>query len=93
MRTLTALALATGLALSAGTAASAMTDDEMVSMGQSMLTGALYNSLQAQGYPTEDIDKLTLNEVVLLNSLLNSDDSPATRDGQIKLIFERAMTR
>lgn len=93
MKTLSALALAAGLAFSVSTAASAMTDDEMVSMGHSMLTGALYNGLQAQGYPTDGIENLTLNEVVLLNSLLNSDDSPATRDGQIKLIFERAMAR
>ena len=93
MKTLTALALATGLALSVGTAASAMTDDEMISMGQSMLTGALYNSLRAQGYSTDGIENLTLNEILLLNSLLTSDSDTATRNGQIRLIFDRAMAR
>jgi hypothetical protein len=93
MKTLTALALAVGLALSVGTAADAMTDEEMVSMGQSMLTGALYNRLRAQGYGTDGIENLTLNEIVLLNSLLTTDSSAANRDGQIKLIFERAMAR
>ncbi len=93
MKTLTALALATGLALSVGTAADAMTDEEMVTMGQSMLTGALYNRLRAQGYATDGIENLTLNEIVLLNSLLTTDSSAANRDGQINLIFERAMAR
>lgn len=93
MKHLTALVLASGLALSAGSAAQAMTDDEMIGMGQSMLTGALYNSLQGQGYPTDGIEKLTLSEIVLLRSLLASDDGAATRTGQINLIFERAMAR
>ncbi len=93
MKTLAALALATSLAVSVGTAASAMTDDEMISMGQSMLTGALYNSLRSHGYDTDGIEKLTLGEIVILNTLLNSDDSKSQRDGQVKLIFERAMAR
>jgi hypothetical protein len=93
MKTLTAIALATGLALSAGTAASAMTDEDSVTMGENMLTGALYNSLSSQGFPTEGIAKLTLSEVVLLNSLLSSDENSASRHSQIELILEHARAR
>jgi hypothetical protein len=64
-----------------------------ISMGQNMLTGALFNELRAQGYETNHIDKLTLNEIAVINNLLNNDDMAAERDGQIKLITERASKR
>jgi hypothetical protein len=91
MKNLTALVLAAGLAVSAG-AASAMTDTEMMSMGHSMLTGSLYNSLTAQGFSTMGIEKLTLNEVVLLKSVLENADA-SDKKGQVDLIFERANAR
>ncbi len=91
MKHLTALVLAAGLAVSAG-AASAMTDTEMMSMGHSMLTGSLYNSLSSQGFSTVGIEKLTLSEVVLLKSLLENG-SASNRSGQVDLIFERANAR
>lgn len=64
-----------------------------ISMGQNMLTGALFNELRAEGYDTSNIDKLTLNEIAVINNLLNNDDMVAQRDGQIKLIFDRASQR
>lgn len=93
MKLLTPIVLAAGLALSGASAASAMTDQEMVQMGQSMLTGALYNSLRAEGHPTDGIEKLTLSEIVVLNDLLHSDASQSERANQIRLIFERANAR
>lgn len=93
MKKIAAMALATGLALSAGTAAVAMDDNEMIGMGQSMLTGALYNSLRAGGHPTGDLDKLTLGEIALLKNLLETDMNNAERSGQISVIFERAAAR
>lgn len=93
MKMLYAIVLASGLALSAGSAANAMSDDEMISMGQSMLTGALYNSLRSQGYSTDGIDKLTLGEIATLNNLLTSSESRSVVSGQVNLIFERAMAR
>jgi hypothetical protein len=93
MKKLTALVLASGIALSTGTIANAMSDGEMVSMGQSMLTGALFNNLRAGGHSTNGIEKLTLSEVALLNSLLNDDDMQNGATGQIKLIFDRASKR
>lgn len=93
MKLLAPIVLAAGLALSAGTAATAMTDPEVMSMGHSMLTGAVFNSLSAQGYSTDGIENLTLNEVALLRTLLTDDMDQATRDGQIELILERARAR
>lgn len=93
MKTLTALVVASGIALSAGSVANAMSDSEVIGMGQSMLTGALFNTLRNEGFSTQHIDKLTLNEVVLLNQLLNDDEMASEAKGQINLIFDRASKR
>ncbi len=93
MKTIAAMTLAVGIALAGTSAAIAMDDNEAIGMGQSMLTGALYNSLRAGGYPTEGIEKLTLGEVALLRSLFETDMAAAERNGQISLIFERAAAR
>lgn len=70
-----------------------MTDDEVMSMGHSMLTGALFSSLTSQGFDTDGIEKLTLGEVVLIRTLLTDDMDTAARKGQIDVIFERARAR
>ncbi len=93
MKTLTALIVASGIALSAGSVANAMSDAEAIGMGKSMLTGALYSALNTKGYSTNGIDKLTLNEIVVLEQLLTGDDDDGYADGQVKVIFERALAR
>lgn len=93
MKTLTALIVASGIALSAGSVANAMSDSETIGMGKSMLLGGLYSALSTQGYSTNGIEKLTLNEIVVLEQLLNGDDDDGFAAGQVKVIFERAMAR
>ncbi len=94
MKKLTALVLAAGLALSAGTAATAMTDEELIGMGHSMLTGALYNTLQRQGFSTDGLERLTLNEVSLLFTILNSDDYNTTeRKAEVAKVMDAVMAR
>jgi hypothetical protein len=57
-----------------------------------MLTGAVYNALQTQGYDTTHVDRLTLNEIVQIRQLMTMTDD--TNEGQrIELILERAADR
>ena len=84
---------ATALTLSVGTA-SAMSDEEMISMGHSMLTGSLFNSLKAEGLPTDGVENLTLSETVLLKNLIHGEDGMRSGTaGQVKKILETAAAR
>ncbi|MEO0830190.1 MAG: hypothetical protein AAFY03_06985 [Pseudomonadota bacterium] len=89
MKKLTAIAFAAAVAL---TAAPAVSQDTLA-MGQSMLTGALFNALRAEGFSADGIDKLTLGEVAQLRGILNGDASRNEKAGQVSLILERAQSR
>lgn len=83
-RIITAAALA---ALTLGVAAHAQEDPAM-GQGFNMLTGAVYNSLSAQGFDTSNIDKLTLSEIAQIRSLLT--DMGNSERQRIELILDRA---
>ena len=89
MKKLTAIAFAAAVALTAAPAVSQST----LEMGQSMLTGALFNALRAEGFSTDGIDKLTLGEVANLRTILNGDASRSQKAGQVNVILERAAAR
>ncbi|MBM7070110.1 hypothetical protein [Actibacterium sp. 188UL27-1] len=93
MRKLTAIALAAGLALSATTGAFAQDNAASINNGQSMMIGALFNSLTSEGITTDGIEKLTLSEVARLNNLIHSDAERNDKVGQANLILERARER
>ncbi len=91
MNTVNSFALAAAMMTSATTFASATSDDESISMGRSMLTGAVYNSLVSRGDDPASIDNLTLGEIAQLNSLLHSGEMKTSQvDGQDNLLLDRA---
>ncbi len=84
-RIITAAALT---ALTLGVAAQAQEDPAM-SQGFNMLTGAVYNALNAQGFDTSNINELSLSEIAQIRSLLTDDMDNSERQ-RIELILDRA---
>lgn len=84
-RIITAAALA---ALTLGVAAHAQEDPAM-SQGFNMLTGAVYNALNAQGFDTSNINNLSLSEIAQIRNLLTGDMDSSERQS-IELILDRA---
>lgn len=80
-------AVATVVALAVAAPVAAMEKSSM-DQGFNMLTGALYNSLRSEGFETDNIHKLTLNEVVEIRTLLSGDMS--NNRTQIKHILDTA---
>ena len=83
-RTLIALALAASTAFTAlPTSAIAMEDEH------NMLVGSVYNALRQFGIQTDNIDQLTLHEVVVLKNLLSdSSMAEAQKRTQIEALLE-----
>lgn len=89
--TIKAIALATTLALTAATSVAAQSDEDMIGMGQSMLVGALVNSLARAGVDSSGINNLSLTEIVQLRSVL-TDTSMGESDRKrgAETILEKA---
>ncbi|MEM6740823.1 MAG: hypothetical protein AAF646_11945 [Pseudomonadota bacterium] len=83
------LAAATAIALGLGTAGAIAQDDMVMGQGHSMLTGALFNALSAEGFDTSNINNLTLSQVAQIRQLM-SDDMGTTERGRIERILEDA---
>ncbi len=83
-RTFIAFALAaTAAATSLPTSAIAMENEH------NMLVGAVYNSLRQFGVETDNIDQLTLQEIVELKTILSGDSmSEAQKRTQIEALLE-----
>ncbi len=89
-----ALMIAATLALPMAGSVSAMTDDEVMSMGHSMLTGGIYNALKGSGLNTDAIAKLTLGEAALISNILrDGSETSQTKDFKIKKILDTAAER
>lgn len=84
-RIITAAALT---ALTLGVSAHAQEDPAM-SQGFSMLTGAVYNALNSQGFDTTNINNLSLSEIAQIRNLLTGDMGNSERQ-RIELILDRA---
>ena len=74
--TITAAILSAGLALPMAAPAVAQNSDEAaLSMGQSMLLGALTNELQRLDIDTSNLNDLTLAEIAEIHTVLSDDES------------------
>jgi len=78
------IAVITAATVTLGAAAPAV---HAMEMEFNMLTGAVYNALQAQGFDTSNIHSLTLNEIVQIRSILESDMDTSQRQ-KIRLLLE-----
>lgn len=89
-----AVLLATAIGLPAASAVSAMTETDTITMGHSMLVGALVSTLSRDGIDTTGFENLTLEEVVELRTILDNDDTPAaTMRSQANRILDEARAR
>ncbi|MEP2781615.1 MAG: hypothetical protein ABJP33_04245 [Pseudoruegeria sp.] len=89
-----ALMISAALALPMAGSVSAMTDEETMSMGHSMLTGSIFNSLQSSGLDTSGINNLTLNEAAQISGILrDNSENEVDKKSKIKLILDRAAKR
>ncbi|MEL6519667.1 MAG: hypothetical protein AAFQ66_01805 [Pseudomonadota bacterium] len=93
MTKIAAIALAAGLAVTAATGAFAQNNSSTINDGQSMMIGALFNTLTAEGISTDGLEKLTLSEVAQLNVLLHGESTRNEKVGQANLILDRAKAR
>lgn len=84
-RIITAAALT---ALTFGVAAQAQEDPAM-GQGFNMLTGAVYNALNARGFDTSNINNLSLAEIAQIRNLLSEDMGSSERQ-RIELILDEA---
>lgn len=84
-RIITAAAIA---ALALGVAAHAQEDPAM-SQGFNMLTGAVYNALNSQGFDTSNINNLSLSQIALIRNLLTEDMGNSERQ-RIEQILAQA---
>jgi hypothetical protein len=81
------LALATAASISVAAAAPVMAQG--MSMGFDMLTGAVFNALQARGLPTDNINALSLSQIAIIKGILDSDDNDGNKTQAIKAIINR----
>ncbi|SLN56109.1 hypothetical protein PSA7680_02925 [Pseudoruegeria aquimaris] len=87
------MAAATLMVPTAG-AVSAMTDADVMSMGHSMLVGAIVNQLSSSGLDTSGVSKLTLNEAAQISLILrDGSESEVDKTRRIELILDRAAAR
>ncbi|WP_193141526.1 MULTISPECIES: hypothetical protein [unclassified Meridianimarinicoccus] len=92
--TLKAALLAATVALPSASAVWATTDTDTMAIGQSMLVGALVNSLSLQSIDSAGIEKLTLTEIVQLRQILSDDDTnTSTMRQQASDILDAARAR
>lgn len=82
-RTIAALAAAATLTTAIAPSAFAMGQEF------NMLTGALFNTFKARGIPTDGIDRLTLSEIALIKTALESSDSEAEIRSKIMSVLGR----
>ncbi len=54
-----------------------------------MLTGTLYKTLKAEGLPTDNIDKLTLSEILQLKLILEDDEMGGSRAQAMKILDKK----
>ncbi|MEM1129880.1 MAG: hypothetical protein AAGH83_05080 [Pseudomonadota bacterium] len=85
-KTIQAVLVAAALTIPAAGSVAAQDHAATASMGQSMLIGALTNSLNRAGIPTTNLNKLTLDEAIELSVILGS-----TQDDE-RTIRQRAET-
>lgn len=91
IKTVKAFVIAATVTLPTATVVSAQ---DIFSMGNSMLTGALVNSLRQAGVSTDCVQHLTLNETVQIRSVLQDPDTPTNEmRSQAERILERACER
>jgi len=83
------VAIATAAALTLGLSAAHAQEDMAMSQGFNMLTGAVYNSLSAQGFDTSNINDLSLSEIALIRNLLTEEMGSNERQ-RIEQILETA---
>lgn len=81
------LAAATAATLALGAAAHAQSPS--MEQGFNMLTGAVYNALNAQGFDTSNINELSLADIALIRNLL-SDEMGNNERQRIEQILETA---
>lgn len=84
-RTVTAIATAAAL-FAAAPAALAMQEE----LG--MLTQAVTNGLETEGFDTGSVDNLTLGEIAQIRTFLNGEEGMG-RDAQIQRLLDRAADR
>jgi hypothetical protein len=82
------VAFVTAATISLAAAAPAISQQDM-SMGFNMLTGAVYNELVSRGLPTDNIQSLTLSQLAIIKSIIDSDDSEGKKTNGIKAILAR----
>ena len=51
-----------------------------------MLTGAVFNELRSRSIPTDNIDSLSLSQIAVIKSILDSDDPEGTKTQRIKTV-------
>jgi len=81
------LAAATAATLALGAAAHAQSAS--MDQGFNMLTGAVYNALNAQGFDTSNINELSLADIALIRNLL-SDEMGNNERQRIQQILDTA---
>ncbi|MEM1429481.1 MAG: hypothetical protein AAGG09_08485 [Pseudomonadota bacterium] len=82
--------LATATALVLGASVASAQDDASMGQGFNMLTGAVYNALNAQGFDTENINNLTLSEIATIRRLLTEDMGSSERQRIEKILDDAA---
>ena len=78
------IALATVASISAASLAPVAVN--AMGMEFNMLTGAVFNELRSRSIPPDNIDSLSLSQIAVIKSILDSDDPEGTKTQRIRTV-------